>query len=157
MSECDHSSVRQVGRHWGFAGPVAQPPYTDENPAAHGNIGVTEECRTCGSRRAVLINGRHAEVGPWGDSLASREAEARSAEARAASALRTTKPLRLRREDTGEELVLSLDGKGYVVADASRDLVESALRSEAGSAWLEAACDVRRLVIEAEGLRAEVT
>lgn len=48
-----------------FVGPVARAPHTDENPAAHGGIEVTETCR-CGATRGVLINGRHEEQGPWG-------------------------------------------------------------------------------------------
>lgn len=43
-----------------FTGPVSRA----ENPAAHGNIEVTET-RADGKTRHVLINGRHREEGPW--------------------------------------------------------------------------------------------
>lgn len=47
-----------------YTGSVARHPYTDENPAAHGNIEVTEE-RSDGWRRRVNINQGHREEGPW--------------------------------------------------------------------------------------------
>lgn len=64
---CRHTSTRIV-RERCYAGPVASKPGF-ENPAAHGNIEIVEECKKCGAQRAVLINGRHEETGPWGSVL----------------------------------------------------------------------------------------
>jgi hypothetical protein len=53
-----------------FTGPVAggfsigSGDPSEYNPAAHGNIEVTETCR-CGAERRVLINQLHHEYGPW--------------------------------------------------------------------------------------------
>ena len=47
-----------------FSHSVARPPFTHENPAAHGNIWFVETCR-CGAIRDVLQNQRHTEVSPW--------------------------------------------------------------------------------------------
>lgn len=64
---CHHNKTHQVaGSRRCFDGPVAVPPYTDENPAAHGNVCVTEECERCGAQRDVNINQRHVEYSTWG-------------------------------------------------------------------------------------------
>lgn len=39
--------------------------YTDENPAAHGNVTIRETDPITGIWRAVNINGFHREEGPW--------------------------------------------------------------------------------------------
>ena len=54
-----------------FTNPVAVPPYTQENRAAHGSIEETEVC-TCRATRQVVSNGRHVEFGPWGKRPADR-------------------------------------------------------------------------------------
>ena len=59
-----------------FFGPVAVAPYTDENRAAHGGITCIEECRACGARRTVNRNGWHMEYSPWGETRATRQAQA---------------------------------------------------------------------------------
>ena len=43
-----------------FTAPVAYP----ENPAAHGNICISQTC-SCGATRRINKNGRHIERGPW--------------------------------------------------------------------------------------------
>lgn len=65
-----------------YTGSVAVHPYTDENPAAHGNIVVTEECCACGAHRQVAQNWRHVEYSPWGPSRAVREQREREEQAR---------------------------------------------------------------------------
>lgn len=45
-----------------YGGPVAER----ENPAAHGNIVVIDECR-CGAHRATNVNGRHIERSEWSE------------------------------------------------------------------------------------------
>lgn len=59
----------EIGERWGT-------DYTGENPAAHGNIVVTEEESSEGRQRSVAINGAHREVGPWGPTRAQREKHA---------------------------------------------------------------------------------
>ena len=63
-----------------FRHPVAKPPYTEENRAAHGGVTYMQICALCGAQRPTNENGRHVEVGPWSapaaDSLAHREAVA---------------------------------------------------------------------------------
>jgi hypothetical protein len=44
-----------------FSAPISGAEY---NPAAHGNVKITEHCR-CGAVRHCNINGRHEEQGPW--------------------------------------------------------------------------------------------
>lgn len=64
IATCSAHGPAQESKPTCYMGPVARPPYTDENPAAHGNIQVTETCR-CGAERKVLINGPHMEYSPW--------------------------------------------------------------------------------------------
>lgn len=49
----------------GFGGSVAHPPYTEENPAAHGCITYVECCDLCDAKRSVNANGMHREIGTW--------------------------------------------------------------------------------------------
>ena len=53
--------IMSTSSAWGYSAPVN---ISESNPAAHGNIGVTEFC-ACGAQRSRLINGRHEEVGAW--------------------------------------------------------------------------------------------
>jgi len=64
VAGCSGHVVISEGQDYGFTAPVAVAPYTEENPAAHGNISRTQTCR-CGAERQILINGRHHEVSPW--------------------------------------------------------------------------------------------
>ena len=48
---CAHERTADIAET-GFTGSVN--PW-DENRAAHGNICVTEECRSCGARRSVNV------------------------------------------------------------------------------------------------------
>ena len=43
-----------------YQGPVSR----DQNPAAHGDRRVVQDCR-CGMQRQINYNGPHEEVGPW--------------------------------------------------------------------------------------------
>lgn len=76
-------SVSQISES-AFASPAYRPPryeigerwgedYTGENPAAHGNIVVTEEEADEGRQRLVAVNGNHREVGPWSPTRKQRE------------------------------------------------------------------------------------
>lgn len=78
---CTHEVVI-TGAVRGYTGGVAVHPYTHQNPRAHGGIEVRETCDRCGATRRTLTNGRHEEVGPWGPTLAAREAVVRAAEAK---------------------------------------------------------------------------
>ena len=82
MSKCDHTKTHQIGPDTCFNGPVAVEPYTTENRVAHGNITYTEECVTCGARRAVNANAGQNEYGPFGESREQREAQERRQERR---------------------------------------------------------------------------
>lgn len=77
----DHASVGQSSTV-PFSGPVSeQRPGSHYNPAAHGNIQVTETCR-CGAQRHTLINGIHREHSGWTrhyDAIDSRLADLRQA------------------------------------------------------------------------------
>ena len=79
--KCTHTQSRVIETH-GYSHPVSQYPYTDENPAAHGNIVDTDECSACGARRDVARNGHHEEFGTWGPSIAQQEAEAKAEQRR---------------------------------------------------------------------------
>lgn len=48
-----------------YQGPVARPPYTDEDRRAHGAITVTVSCDDCGVERLENRNGGAVEVSPW--------------------------------------------------------------------------------------------
>ena len=78
FAKCSHPEQREIGDPTCYTAPVAVYPYTDENPAAHGNICVLVECVACGARRHELHNGRHAEVAPWYDERGRRERERRA-------------------------------------------------------------------------------
>lgn len=64
IDKCKHTSTTR-GRDRCFNLPVAVPPYTDENPAAHGNITYTETCAICRAQREVAANNGVREFGPW--------------------------------------------------------------------------------------------
>jgi hypothetical protein len=72
MSDCKHVP-HQIGRDRPYFGSVATPPYTDENPAAAGNISYTEECTVCGAQRRVNQNQSHYEYSAWGPDRKTRE------------------------------------------------------------------------------------
>lgn len=69
MTNCVHMSTH-VTRTTGFTGPVAYGD--DENPAAHGCVRDDEVCDDCGATRAVNVNQRHVEEGPWSDEEVTR-------------------------------------------------------------------------------------
>jgi hypothetical protein len=85
-TNCQHTKTREVpGSERCYSGSVAAEPYTHENRAAHGGISYTQECATCGARRAVNVNGSHCEVSPW-QSKAARLAQEAEDDRRAAAA-----------------------------------------------------------------------
>lgn len=45
-----------------FSGPIAGA--SRENPKAHGNVTIVEEC-SCGAQRYVNVNTLERETGPW--------------------------------------------------------------------------------------------
>lgn len=81
-SFCAHAAIT-LSDPRGFRGPVAeQRPGSEYNPAAHGNIEVTETCRSCKAARRVLINGRHRELGGWHPATSEIEDRLRVARSR---------------------------------------------------------------------------
>ena len=60
---CQHPSPITTGEPRCYSGPVATGP--DQNRAAHGNICIQQRCPDCGRERAVNVNQRHCEYGPW--------------------------------------------------------------------------------------------
>ena len=81
FAACAHPANRHrdVGEPGGFGGSVAVYPYTDENPAGHGNICQLVECTACGGRRNENRNQWHLEVSPWWDERGQRAEERRAA------------------------------------------------------------------------------
>lgn len=117
MKKCklkDHKP-NQIGPDRGFAGSVS---LYDQNPAAHGNICVTEECTVCGAQREVNINGMHDETGEWGPTSAQRLAMERRA-AHEMEVMQRAKDLRAARE-AGVK-VLSADRQDGLVQVQIRD------------------------------------
>lgn len=63
--QCSHGSY-EAGPARPYFGPVADGrPGSDYNPAAHGNICLTDTCNYCGSQRQRLVNGWHEETSSW--------------------------------------------------------------------------------------------
>jgi len=112
---CAHSKTRTLSTE-GFARDVSVHPYTESNPAAHGNITERVECTACGARRLENINGRHVEVSPWRGSYAERDAAVQ----RARDAVRSTRPtpVTFTRASDGETATVSVDTEGRLVVDA---------------------------------------
>ncbi len=141
---CNHAESKTI-RTRCFAGPVSR----DENRAAHGNVTNTDECVRCGARREQNINGHHVETGPWGPSLAERQAAHRAA-VRAIPAAPT--PLTLR---SGERAVTaSVDAEGYIVLEPSWDAGlsrddERGVLAALPRSWVSAAQARRRGVVAA--------
>ena len=65
---CNHQNYHVIDTRC-FTRPVSA---TDENPRAHGNITVTDECDSCGARRERNVNQHHEELGEWGLSREGR-------------------------------------------------------------------------------------
>lgn len=108
--KCTHEHTG-MGEPRGFFGSVAEPPYTEENKAAHGGYTATETCLDCGAERSVNCNQRFVEVGTWGPTKAERdrrEHERRMAEA-IAQADREDKAMK----DAGIELLGVREKIGY--------------------------------------------
>lgn len=74
--KCDHADIFTVpdSERCYSGSVVGRYSEHDENRAAHGCIVYTEECRRCGSQRAVNQNGSHFEIGDWGLTAAERKA-----------------------------------------------------------------------------------
>jgi hypothetical protein len=54
-----HHAIRR--ETYAFSAPIHGAEY---NPAAHGNVTVTEHCQ-CGATRRCNVNGLQEEQGPW--------------------------------------------------------------------------------------------
>ncbi len=87
MGKCQHLESRVVDER-AYVGTVAVHPYTDENPAASGNVTNLERCIQCGAERLANRNGRHAEFAPWGPSAEERRHAEQEAEERRQAAAR---------------------------------------------------------------------
>jgi hypothetical protein len=135
---CVHEQTRVI-RTWCFSWPVAEPG--NENPCAHGNVTHEEECRACGARRAVSVNGRHVEHGPWGASRSERRERAAHLR-RLADQLISTIPAIV--SDRGHHA--RVDPDGYVVG--TWDTLPAG--------WLAAAKQAREAVLAAEQADANV-
>lgn len=144
---CNHETTREISTVC-FAGPIAG---AEENRAAHGNITVTDECNICGALRSTNINGRHAETGPWGPSLASRKLQEERSNRRRNEELARVReliaqvPCRRITNSTGRVVTARLDpDDGMIVLD---DYLPSEdprpILAAVGSAWLEQARAVR--------------
>lgn len=109
MEKCNHQP-HVIAEH-AFSGSVAAYPYTDENPAAHGNITQTQECTICGAHRSVNVNQQHEEFGAWGPTRAQRDAAERAAKLAAKSKRETE--CRKAAKEAGVE-ILSTNRNGTV-------------------------------------------
>jgi hypothetical protein len=157
MTDCNHARMNQVGRERCYMGSVAVEPYTASNPAAHGNIEVTEECARCGAQRRTLINGRHEEHGPFGPSRAEREREESRAQLAAEETERRRADAIRRAEDmigsVGELAVrnvfLRLDRGGYVVVPANVEWADIA-PDVIATPWFRRAQQARQALVAAQ-------
>jgi hypothetical protein len=154
---CAHESAVQIGRDYGYSAPVT---IQRQNPAAHGCITITEECRTCGVRRAANVNGGHVERGPWGpsraeqrDALVAREWDAR----RALPGLRTAASEAAVTMSRGDVVLhLSIDDEGYIVC---RGVGTDAEHASAMAAWtegVEIGCRLRQALADIAAPHREV-
>ena len=82
FDRCNHPEARlqDIGPARAYTAPVALAPYTEENPAAHGNIRQLVECTACGGRRHENRNQHHREVSPWWDEAGEQAREQRAAQ-----------------------------------------------------------------------------
>lgn len=64
VKRCAHKHTKEGDPH-GYSGSVASPPWTDENPRAHGNICYQELCLDCGAIRKVNVNNFEYEYSIW--------------------------------------------------------------------------------------------
>lgn len=148
---CPHASVRTVATR-GYGGSVASSA-DEENRAAHGNICDEQECRSCGARRKVNINGRHVEHGPWGPSLEERRETLRIARARVPASPPAIEVV----HSDGRRVGVSVDHEGMIVivpgvGRADEDRILRALPP----AWLAAATATRRGVLAVSAAESEV-
>jgi len=143
--DCSHEKTREI-EITGYSCSVSR----DENRAAHGGVCVSEECVRCGARRRRNVNGRHVEIGAWGEPRSVRGRAVAQAEAavRAMIASRPN-PARLR-SSTGGTAHVSIDRAGYLCVNGD----ESAL--DAVPALVAYARELRLAVLHAEQLRDEV-
>ena len=150
---CRHTATTNSDAY-GYTGSVARHPFTHENRAAHGGVKFVETCSACGARRPRNENGRHVEYGTWGDSLAQRQREAKTARELARRAIAAIEPLRLTRSE-GSSCVVTVDREGMICLDgASWQQVESTVRAQ--RAWMHQAWEARKLAQAAERAEWEV-
>lgn len=152
-TKCQHTESRPIGWDYCYTGPVSGGEY---NPAAHGCITRTEECRACGARRSVNINQRFRERGCWGPSRAERDEEARRMERRAREMSRPA-VARVTCAD-GRAVQVSLDEEGLILVTGARHSEDEATAIVAAlpEPWIARAQAVRRAIIAAQVARAEV-
>jgi hypothetical protein len=146
MSAHKHTPRYVEGSERCFTGSVAHEPYTHEEPAAHGNITVDEECVSCGALRKVNVNQLFVECSPWGPSAAERarqeEAERR---ARAAAAQATQAHADLAAAQSAGLSVIRQDADQVLVSVGgearwtnARDLVAAARQADNGDGLVPA-------------------
>ena len=112
MTDCMHQTTRELGTY-AYTGSVSRW----ENPAAHGNVRIEQECTRCGRRRSVLVNGPHEEAGPWGPSRETRQRRVWVAKDTLSGLLeRRPAPTRLYGPG-GDECRVAIDDEGYLLVE----------------------------------------
>jgi hypothetical protein len=69
--KCTHTLTTYTGNKC-YRHPVAKPPYTEENPAAHGGVTYVQICALCGAQRRATATGGQGYVGRWSDPARDR-------------------------------------------------------------------------------------
>lgn len=155
-TKCTHKQTRELATRC-FRAPVG--PIGDQNRAAHGGVCATVECLACGARRQENHNGCHEELGHWGASRDERERAAAQAE-RAARNMARPEPVSLSLATRSGEALwtvqVSVDQDGMFVADDSRAGLRAEDIAAAAPDFAAAALRLRRQVLRAQELRAEV-
>lgn len=155
---CEHKHTR-TGEAHGFTGSVARPPYTEQNPAAHGGVTFTETCLMCGARRQLNRNGMHEERGTWGPSEAERERSAAQRKLIAEGSLRVARAAALKLGPVtfvraGQEIEVWIDDEGFLCASGAPHTDEDlAAAARSHPAMLETARALRAAHIAVEAVR----
>ena len=64
MTKCRHT-LKTSGEDRPYFGCVAEHPYTECCPQAHGGTSYTQTCDGCGAVRTVVSNQSWSEVSTW--------------------------------------------------------------------------------------------